>query len=107
MLRFCLRRLPDRYTRIATYILCNKPRGTLYVGVTSDLIQRVHQHKNFCVDGFTKRYKVYRLVYFEMHTTMEAAILREKRLKHYLRAWKINLIEQENPEWRDLYEEIL
>ena len=87
----------------AVYILASKPYGTLYIGVTSDLYGRIHAHKDGIHDGFTKRYGVKTLVYFEMHETMEAAIAREKRLKGWNRAWKIRLIEQINPEWKDLY----
>ena len=88
------------------YILASQPNGTLYVGVTSDLPARVWQHRNDLVDGFTKRYGVHRLVYVEAHETMEDAILREKRIKRWRRAWKVRLIELANPEWRDLYDEI-
>jgi putative endonuclease len=80
--------------------------GTLYVGVTSDLARRVWQHKNGVVEGFTKQYGVHNLVFAEFHDTMEEAILREKRLKKWRRAWKLKLIEVENPEWRDLYDQI-
>jgi len=88
------------------YILSNRRNGTLYTGVTSNLIKRVWEHKNGVVEGFTKRYGVHRLVWFEMHDNMESAIFREKRLKKWKRQWKINLIESNNPNWRDLYEEI-
>jgi putative endonuclease len=80
--------------------------GTLYVGVTSDLARRVWQHKNGVVEGFTKQYGVHNLVFAEFHDTMEEAILREKRLKKWRRAWKLRLIEEANPEWRDLFNQI-
>lgn len=89
------------------YILANKPNGTLYIGVTSDLPQRIWQHRNDATDGFTSKYQVHRLVWHETHGTMESAITREKQLKNWKRLWKINLIEKTNPHWRDLYEEIL
>ncbi len=88
------------------YILASKPRGTLYIGVTSNLVQRVWQHKNDFVPGFTKRYRVHTLVWYEAHETMESAITREKALKKWNRAWKIELIEEGNPGWKDLYEDI-
>ena len=89
------------------YILASKRNGTLYVGVTSDLIQRVWQHKNDMVDGFTKRYGVHNLVWYE--TCAErwiVAIAREKAIKEWQRAWKIRLIQEANPEWKDLYDEL-
>ncbi len=89
------------------YIITNKPNGTLYIGVTSDLVSRVWQHKEHVVDGFTKKYDLTKLVYYEQHQTMEAAILREKQLKQWNREWKIRLIQEKNPEWFDLYESIL
>lgn len=89
------------------YLLASKRSGTLYVGVTSDLIQRVWQHKNDAVDGFTKRYGVHTLVWYEVHETMQTAIVREKAIKEWKRAWKIELIQKMNPEWRDLYEDLL
>ena len=88
------------------YILASKPNGTLYVGVTSDLVQRIWQHKNNLVEGFTKRYGVHRLVWYEVHESMESAIQRERAIKKWNRAWKIELIEKNNPTWRDLYDEI-
>jgi putative endonuclease len=84
------------------YILASGFNGTLYVGVTSDLFRRIVQHREGSFDGFTKRYDVKRLVYWEMADTMEAAIAREKQLKRYARDWKRNLIERENPRWADL-----
>ncbi|EQD80420.1 Excinuclease ABC C subunit domain protein [mine drainage metagenome] len=85
------------------YILASRRNGTLYVGVTSDLVGRVWQHKHDCVPGFSERYGVHDLVWFEMHATMESAIGREKAIKKWNRAWKVRLIEAGNPEWRDLY----
>jgi len=90
----------------AVYILTNKRRGTLYTGVTSDLPARVWQHKNNAVRGFSKKYQLHRLVYFEMHENMLSAITREKQLKWWKRPWKFELIEKDNPDWRDLYGEI-
>ncbi len=91
----------------AVYILASRRNGTLYIGVTSDLTRRGWQHRNSVVDGFTKRYGVQRLVYFEMHAGMEAAIVREKHLKKWNRKWKLELIESSNPDWRDLWPELL
>ena len=87
----------------AVYILASKRNGTLYIGVTSDLVKRVWQHKNDVAEGFTKKYCVHTLVYYEMHADMTEAIRREKQLKKWNRAWKIELIEKENPHWRDLW----
>ena len=84
------------------YLLASKPYGTLYVGVTSNLIQRVFQHKEGLVDGFTKKYNVHQLVYYEVQLDIREAILREKRIKKWNRQWKINLIEQNNPHWINL-----
>ena len=84
------------------YILASKPNGTLYIGVTTNLIARLHQHRTNTIPGFTSRYAVHRLVHFEMCDTMEAAILREKQLKNWRRQWKINLIEAGNPRWNDM-----
>ena len=86
-----------------TYILSNKKDGVLYIGVTSNLIQRVWQHRNKQADGFSKKYNVDQLVYFEPHESMVSAISREKALKKWNRSWKIALIEKENPEWMDLW----
>ena len=91
----------------AVYILASKRNGTLYVGVTSDLAVRVWQHRNDIVEGFTKKHGVNMLVYFELHDYMESAIVREKRLKKWNRAWKLRFIEEMNPDWNDLYESIL
>lgn len=87
------------------YILASKRNGTLYIGVTSNLFIRVCNHKQDLIEGFTKRYGVHRLVYYEAHQTMDAAIVREKRLKKWNRAWKVRLIESMNPEWEDLFDE--
>ena len=89
------------------YLLTSRRNGTLYTGVTSNLIQRVWQHKNNLVDGFTKKYSVHNLVWFEVHETMQSAIEREKAIKEWRRAWKIELIESVNPQWRDLGEEMV
>lgn len=89
------------------YILASKRRGTLYIGVTSDLIKRVWEHKNGFVPGFTKKYNIHNLVYYESHEDMESAILREKQMKKWNRMWKIRLIEELNPKWNDLYKDIL
>lgn len=88
------------------YLMASKPQGTLYLGVTSDLRRRVWEHKTGTVPGFTSKYQVDRLVWYEIHTHIEAAILREKQLKNWRRAWKIAMLEAVNPEWRDLYEDI-
>ena len=90
----------------AVYILASRRHGTLYVGVTNDLVKRVWEHKNNVVEGFTKKYGVHELVYFEMHADMVQAIQREKRIKKWNRAWKIELIEKENPDWNDLWPQI-
>ena len=84
------------------YILASRKHGTLYVGVTSDLSRRIEAHRSGSVAGFTEKYRVHRLVYAEPHETMEAAITREKQIKKWERAWKVQLIEQTNPEWADL-----
>ena len=89
------------------YILTNKPRGTLYVGVTSDLIKRIWQHKNNVFEGFSSKYNLHTLVWFEQHASMEAAILREKQIKGGSRQKKIALIDTLNPQWLDLYERLL
>jgi len=91
----------------AVYILSSSRNGTLYVGVTSDLVKRVWEHKNDILEGFTKRYRVHQLVWYELYETMEAAILREKTLKNWKRKWKLGLIEKHNPTWDDLYVSIL
>lgn len=91
----------------AVYILASQRNGTLYTGVTGDLLRRTWEHRNNIVDGFTKRYGVHCLVCFELHGDMVSAITREKQTKKWNRAWKIQLIEATNPEWRDLWDEIL
>ena len=89
------------------YLLASKPNGVLYLGVTSDLIKRIWQHKNKFVDGFSKKYNVHNLVWFELHEDMSSAIMREKNIKKWMREWKVRLIEQSNSEWRDLYKDII
>jgi putative endonuclease len=89
------------------YLLASQRNGTLYVGVTSNLVQRVWQHKEGLAEGFTKKYGVKTLVWFELHETMESAIAREKAIKEWKRAWKLTLVEKTNPEWLDLYAEIV
>lgn len=91
----------------AVYILASQRNGTLYIGVTSDLIKRIWGHKNDVAEGFTQKYKVHQLVYFEQHQDMLAAITREKQLKKWNRAWKLALIEKNNPDWRDLWDDIV
>jgi putative endonuclease len=91
----------------AVYILASKRNGTLYIGVTGHLAQRIWQHRNDVTEGFSKKYQIHMLVYFELHGSMESAILREKQLKKWERRWKIHLIEKANPYWRDLYSEIV
>ena len=89
------------------YILASRENGTLYIGITSNLIKRVWEHKNYVVRGFTDKYNVTLLVYYEQFTDVNEAIAREKRLKSWNRDWKIKLIESKNPKWKDLYEEII
>jgi len=89
------------------YILASKKNGTLYVGVTSDLIKRIYQHKNGLISGFTEKYKVHKLMYFEQYEDISEAIKREKQLKGWRRDWKLKLIEDNNPRWEDLYDSIL
>ncbi|OHA56624.1 MAG: GIY-YIG nuclease [Candidatus Veblenbacteria bacterium RIFOXYC2_FULL_42_11] len=88
------------------YILASKKNGTLYIGITNDLTRRVYEHKTDAVEGFTKRYAVHTLVYYEQTSDPVAAITREKQLKKWRRIWKVALIEEKNPGWRDLYEEL-
>jgi putative endonuclease len=88
------------------YIMASKKNGVLYVGMTSDMKRRVYEHKNGLADGFTKKYFVHNLVYFESTADSNAAIAREKQLKRWKRQWKIELIEKENPEWRDIYDDL-
>lgn len=85
------------------YIMTDEPDGTLYVGVTSDIARRAWEHREGVIDGFTKKYGLKRLVYVERHEDIESAIRREKRMKHWSRAWKVRLIHSENPRWDDLY----
>jgi putative endonuclease len=89
------------------YILASKKNGTLYIGVTNDLTRRAYEHKQGAVEGFTKKYNVHRLVFFEKTNDVESAIIREKQMKNWNRQWKIELIEKNNPEWKDLYKEII
>ena len=91
----------------AVYFVTNKKGGTIYTGVTSDIVKRVYEHKHKLADGFTKKYNCSLLVYYEIYDDMYEAIKREKRLKNYLREWKIELIEKDNPDWRDLYSDIV
>lgn len=91
----------------AVYLLASKRNGTLYIGVSSNLPARIWQHKNNQVEGFTQKYQVHQLVYFEMHEEITAAIQREKQLKKWRRQWKLELIEKDNPEWKDLYNDIV
>ena len=89
------------------YILASKKNGTLYIGVTNNLVRRIYAHKNGFVDGFTKKYKIYTLVYYEVYTHVYDAITREKNLKKWNRKWKLKLIEKHNPNWNDLYPNII
>jgi len=89
------------------YLLASKRNGTLYVGVTSDLVKRVWEHKDDLVEGFTSKYSVHLLVYYEMHEDMLGAITREKQIKKWNRSWKLKLIERDNPEWKDLWAEVI
>lgn len=89
------------------YILASKRNGTLYTGVTSNLIKRTYEHKNNLVEGFTQKYDVHNLVYYEVTESVESAIRKEKQLKKWKREWKIRLIEKGNPDWKDLYQELL
>ena len=90
----------------AVYIMANFRNGAIYTGVTSNLMQRVYQHREGAIPGFTKKHGLKRLVWFEMHTTMESAILREKQIKNWKRKWKLALFEDENPTWSDLAEDL-
>src|SRR3546814_17715176 len=91
----------------AVYILASERNGTLYTGVTSDLIGRTWQHREHIVDGFTKRYRIATLVWYELHPTMEGASVREKQIKQWNRSWKLRLIQEENPRWKDLWPDIV
>ena len=88
------------------YVLASRPRGTLYVGMTSDLVRRISQHREGIIAGFTKEHGIKSLVYYEQHATAIAAIQREKNIKHWSRKWKIDLIRSLNPDWRDLWDDI-
>ena len=92
--------------RYYVYILASKRNGTLYIGMTSDLTKRVYEHKNNLVDGFTKKYNVHNLVYYETTDDVDSALMRERQLKRWKREWKIRLIEEQNSEWRDLYNDL-
>ena len=89
------------------YLLASKRNGTLYTGVTSNLIKRIWEHKNNLVEGFTSKYSVHTLVWYEIHDTMGSAIQREKAIKNWNRAWKMKMIEELNPRWRDLYTDLV
>jgi putative endonuclease len=89
------------------YILASKKNGTLYIGVTGNLIKRIYEHKQKTVDGFTKKYYVHQLVYYEVYRDIKEAIIREKQMKKWNRKWKIRVIEEKNPEWEDLYSKII
>ena len=102
---FVLEPREDAVKNYYVYILASKRNGTLYIGVTNDLLRRVSEHRQGLVAGFTKQHGVHRLVYFEQTTNVSAAIAREKQLKKWNRKWKLRLIEETNPYWRDLYED--
>ena len=89
------------------HILANRKNGPIYIGVTSDLLKRVYEHKNKLVDGFTKKYNIHQLVFYEATESIESAVIREKQMKKWNREWKVNLIEKFNPEWNDLYDNLL
>ena len=91
----------------AVYLLASERNGTLYVGVTSDLVKRIYEHKHDLADGFTKKYGIKMLVWFEMTNNISVAITREKQIKKWNRLWKLRLVDQSNPEWRDLYYDIV
>lgn len=97
----------SRYEFIAVYIMASERNGTLYIGVTSDLIKRAHEHREGLIPGFTKNYHCKLLVWFEQHEQMHTALTREKQLKLFRRAWKLRLIEEANPRWRDLYPDFI
>jgi putative endonuclease len=98
--------MPSDMADYWVYILTNKPRGTLYTGVSNDLVRRTHQHREGLVEGFAKRYRLEMLVHFERYDAPHLAIQREKNIKHWPRLWKLQLVETTNPQWRDLYGEI-
>ena len=91
----------------AVYILASEKNGTLYIGVTSDLVKRIWEHKNYLVKGFTKRYSVHHLVWYELHESMNSAIEQENKMREWKRAWEIRLIEESNPNWNDLFDSII
>ncbi len=93
--------------RYFVYLMASKKNGTLYIGVTDNLVKRVWEHKNDVIEGFTQKYQIHLLVYFEEYSDIREAIQREKQLKVWKRDWKVNLIEKDNPEWRDLYEVLI
>ncbi len=99
------RRMSEK--RPCVYILASRRNGTLYVGVTSDIARRAWEHRTQAIEGFTKRYNVHLLVYIEFHESMAEAMQREKRIKKWRRAWKLALIERDNPQWRDLYDDLM
>ena len=89
------------------YIMASRRNGTLYIGITNDIVRRVYEHKNNFIDGFTSKYGIHNLVYYEQFDNIESAIQREKQLKKWNRKWKLELIERANPNWKDLYEDLL
>ncbi|MEJ2697444.1 MAG: GIY-YIG nuclease family protein [Candidatus Sulfobium sp.] len=89
------------------YIMASQKRGTLYIGITSNLTKRVYEHRNGIVEGFSKRYAIHRLVYYEVARDAETALSRERQMKKWNRTWKLRLIEAQNPEWRDLYDDLI
>ena len=89
------------------YILANKRNGTLYIGITNNLTKRIYEHKNNLIEGFTKKYNIHNLVYYEITNDIRSALAREKRLKKWKRRWKFELIEKSNPKWEDLYNDLL
>ena len=94
-------------SRYYVYILVSRKNGTLYIGVTNDLVRRIYEHKNNIIDGFTKKYRIHKLIYYEETSDIKSAIIREKRIKKWNRQWKINLIQAVNPQWRDLYFDLI
>ena len=96
-----------RHLQPATYMMASARNGTLYVGVTSNLVQRIWQHREGAIEGFTRQHSIKTLVWYELHDEMHGAIAREKNMKEWKRAWKIALIEKGNPSWRDLFDEII
>lgn len=96
-----------RQLQPCVYLLASAPRGTLYAGVTSNLVKRVWQHRSDIAEGFTRKHHVHLLVWYELHATMDSAITREKAIKAWKRMWKLQLIENSNPDWRDLYPDII